>query len=76
MKGGDEPTKAEILAELGKLAVDLYSEGYHSGWPHDTAGNPWTRAWAEAMYQVAKGWPFAPEMVSKIKQRIDAEGGK
>lgn len=76
MKGGDESTKAEILAELGKLAVDLYSEGYHCGWPHDTNGNPWTRAWAEAMFQVAKGAAFDPEMVITIKQRIDAESGK
>lgn len=76
MKGGDEPTKAEILAELGKLAVDLFDKGRHISWPYDTKGNPWTRAWAEAMFQVSQGWPFDPEMVSKIKQRIDAEDGK
>jgi heterodisulfide reductase subunit B len=55
----------EILKQLGALAVDLYQEGYHCGWPEDPSGR-WTKAWAEAMRRVAGGEPYTQNLVIDI----------
>ncbi len=62
-----------ILENLKALAQDLYSEGYHCGWPHDPTGK-WTTAWAEAMRRVAAGEPYTPNLVIDICNEKTTKG--